>query len=640
MSAAKDRPRRSERRSERSSSPRTVTLAIALLLGVLATALVVVEQREVGIARDEVVYMHAGSRYAAWWTGLSAGRTNLSRASITAHFGGSGATDNNREHPPLVKTLAGLSEQLLHDGLGWTGELTAYRLPSAALHGLLIALIFAFTARWWGRSAGAIAALFMLLMPRPLFHAGLFCFDGPITALWFATLVAYHRALVTGRRRAQVVATLCFGLALATKHNAFLLPLAFGAHYTYAAWRRRRTLGQKKKPASTGAPAADAPSAPAAASLAARGFAALQQTARAMLRLRPSLVIPMGLGGLAVLIALWPWLWFSPGRHLAQWIAFHTHHVHYNFEYLGKNWNAPPFPWHVALVTTWLTVPAITLASAIVGLWSLARGALPVRAAANVGDASDASDVRKPDEAFHPAVLLLLSAAASMGPFFLRTTPIFGAEKHWEPAMPSLAIAAGVGLVTAGRGAARWLGQRFPKWNLPRARHAVVALLSTAALASAAVETFHPQPYGLSAYNSLAGGAPGAADLGMNRQFWGVAARGVLPELARFAPPAGAPPVPIYTHDASPAWGVYQRLGLLPAGLPDAGPEAMGIGGSELALVIHERHFARHDFLIWESYGTVQPIFVLRLDGVPLVSVYRRPTQIPPPPAIPSLPGR
>jgi hypothetical protein len=42
--------------------------------------------------------------------------------------------------------------------------------------------------------------------------------------------------------------------------------------------------------------------------------------------------------------------------------------------------------------------------------------------------------------------------------------------------------------------------------------------------------------------------------------------------------------------------------------------------------VIHERHFRRHDFMIWQSYGTVQPVFVLRFDGVPIVSVYRRPT--------------
>ena len=105
------------------------------------------------------------------------------------------------------------------------------------------------------------------------------------------------------------------------------------------------------------------------------------------------------------------------------------HHVHYNFEYLGHNWNAPRFPWHVALVTTLFTVPVATLAAAprsAPGVWIARRG-------------------NSPDRARAPVLLLALSAAASIGPFFLGTTPIFGAEKHWMPVLPTMCIAAGVG---------------------------------------------------------------------------------------------------------------------------------------------------------------------------------------------------
>src|SRR6185436_17450136 len=108
------------------------------------------------------------------------------------------------------------------------------------------------------------------------------------------------------------------------------------------------------------------------------------------------------------------------------------------------------------------------------------------------------------------------------------------------------------------------------------------------------------QPYALTWYNALAGGAPGGADLGMNRQFWGLAARGVLPVLAHEAPEKGTRPV--YSHDASPAWGMYMRLGLLPRSLPDSGWEQAGIDRSQLAIVIHEKHFNRHDYLIWKAY--------------------------------------
>jgi len=131
------------------------------------------------------------------------------------------------------------------------------------------------------------------------------------------------------------------------------------------------------------------------------------------------------------------------------------------------------------------------------------------------------------------------------------------------------------------------------------------------------------QPYALTWYNALAGGAPGGADKGMNRQFWGVAARGVLDALATDPPAEGS--APVYSHDASPAWGLYIKEGLLPKWLPDAGWEQSGITASKRAIVIHEKHFNRHDYMIWNSYGTVQPVFVLRADGVPIVSVYRRP---------------
>ncbi|HEX7841847.1 MAG TPA: hypothetical protein VF469_30465, partial [Kofleriaceae bacterium] len=150
-----------------------------------------------------------------------------------------------------------------------------------------------------------------------------------------------------------------------------------------------------------------------------------------------------------------------------------------------------------------------------------------------------------------------------------------------------------------------------------------IAAIAGAVVLAAAVETQVAEPYALTWYSALAGGAPGGADLGMNRQFWGVAMRGVLPQLATEARPTG--PTYVYTHDASPAWGLYQQEGLVPRTLLDAGWEQGGIDRSDLAVVIHELHFNRHDYLIWKAYGTIAPIYVLTSDGVPIISLYRRP---------------
>ena len=535
---------------------------IGWILALVTTVLVVANQQEVGIARDEMVYMQSGSHYAKWWRSPS-----FSTESITKTWGGPNPTDNNREHPPLIKTLAGFSKWILSDGLG-VDELTAYRFPSAVLHGVLVLLVFLMVLELWGLAEAVMSALLVMLLPRALFHAGLACFDAPIMALWFATVYAYWKAL-DGRRWPWQVGVV-FGLALATKHNALLLPIALGLHYLVVGIRARGA---------------------------------------AFLAYRWRVIVSMLILAPLTFVALWPWLWFDTVAHVRDWLTFHLTHVHYNFEYLGENWNAPPFPWHVALVTTLFTVPVATLVASALGgcVWFARRSGL--------FRADDKPDPRR------PGLLLLLSAAASIGPFFLGSTPIFGAEKHWMPALPSLCIAAGVGAVWA----ARALAAAMPGGHA--IRRSVVAISCTAVVLAALVETITAQPYALTWYNAAAGEAPGGADRGMNRQFWGVAARGVLPILKAAA---GKQKTPVYTHDAAPAWGTYIRRGELPPTMPDAGHEEAGINNSQFALVIHEKHFNRHDYLVWKSYGTTQPMFVLRSHGVPIVTLYKRPKPRPP----------
>lgn len=566
---------------------------IALCLGILAFATVYADQREQGLVRDEVVYIGHGSKYASWWIDLASGVDGtVSEQAITKHFGGKAATANNREHPPLMKTLFGFSHRLFYKNLGWTDELSAYRIPSMAMNALLVALIFLFCAGIWGAGVGLIAALCTLFLPRAFFHAGLACFDASVVTMWMLTIMAYHRALQYSG--SVITVGVVFGLALATKHNALMLPAVLGAHYLYLAlYSQRHTM------------------------LAAPGisnkFLALWF---GFWDVRPTLVLSLALVGPLVFIAAWPWLWFDTFDHLWDWVSFHLQHVHYNFEYLGENLNDSPYPWHVPIVTTLFTVPVAVLLAAVCGAGAHIRTLLDRRRDVEYrGDTSSAL-----------MLLLGLSALVAMGPFLIGRAPIFGAEKHWAPAIPSLCILAALGVKAAAELAVvrlrrvGWLG--IERTSLT---HVVVTTaLAALIIGAAASETAASRPYGLSHYNALAGGAPGGADLGMNRQFWGYAARGVLPYLdARASEQGGA--LSVYSHDASPTWGWYKRLGLRLPGLKDAGMERGGIRKSKYAIVIHERHFNRHDYMIWDVYKTVQPVYVLRFQGVPIVSVYARP---------------
>ena len=270
--------------------------AIGLVLFVVTLATALAAQEDVGIARDETVYMGAGDGYAQWWLDVAHGKRGAtSEKGITAAWGGPGATDHNREHPPFMKTLFGLSHKLLHDGLG-VSRVTAYRAPSALMHAILILIVFAWVAAAWGVAEAVIAALLTLCLPRALFHAGLACFDGPIATLWVATLYCYWRSLA--RWSWAIVAGVVWGLALATKHNALLLPFAIAPHFAWVVARQ-----------------AYATTAPGAA----RGLRALGW---GLVRRWYVPVALIALGPLT-LIAVWPWLWFDTVPHVRAWLQFH-----------------------------------------------------------------------------------------------------------------------------------------------------------------------------------------------------------------------------------------------------------------------------------------------------------------------------
>ncbi|MFY0537773.1 hypothetical protein [Nannocystis pusilla] len=113
----------------------------------------------------------------------------------------------------------------------------------------------------------------------------------------------------------------------------------------------------------------------------------------------------------------------------------------------------------------------------------------------------------------HPARDGLLWALFGLFPLALislPTIPIFGGTKHWLTAYPFLALAAAFAYVTLWRALA----------PTGRARHLPAALLPLL-LVPALWSTLHGHPNNLSQYAPLAGGARGAADLGLLRGFWG-----------------------------------------------------------------------------------------------------------------------
>jgi 4-amino-4-deoxy-L-arabinose transferase-like glycosyltransferase len=553
--------------------------AIGAVLGAVYLLWLLVTARSLGFPRDEGVYFHAGTEYARWWRSLfERGADALQQGAIDAAF------STNHEHPPLMKTLFGLSGWLFHEKWHvFANASTAMRLPGMATAALAIWVTYLFGARAWGRRAGLVAAVLFALMPRVFFHAHLACFDVPITAMWILCLYVHWRALETRSLGWTLATGVVFGLALATKLNAWELPFVLVPHALFvqrhAIWRALKA-----------------------------GRVAI-----------PGSLVSMAVLGPVVLLALWPYLWNDTLARLQWWFEFHLHHDYYNIEFLGKNYFSAPSPRSYLPVMVMATVPTVTLLLFLVG--AVDRGIVAFRRSsawlrtlfrrppsATVGHVPTQRDPRETD------LLLALSFLAAIAPFFLSKTPIFGGTKHWMPAYPVLALVAGRGFdLVVGA-----MGRALP--GLDRRRQlAMQALLFACVTFGPLAITAHSHPFGLSTYVPLIGGTAGGADLGLNRQFWGYTTQNAAEEYLNPQAPRGAT---VFIHDTTwDAWARMQEEGRVRGDLRAAGAP----GEATFSLVQHELHMNEVDYSIWVAYGTDAPAYIVEHDGVPIVSVYKRP---------------
>jgi hypothetical protein len=322
----------------------------------------------------------------------------------------------------------------------------------------------------------------------------------------------------------------------------------------------------------------------------------------------PYWLLAMAVLGPPIFVASWPWLWNDTLARFGRYAAFHLDHDYYNIAYFGVNYFWPPFPVSYPWLMTLYTVPATTLLLAFVGLTVRARAAARDVAGALRGQPLD-----------DPRLTLVLWLGALLAPLVvisLPWTPIFGGTKHWFPAYPFLALLAGVGFDRALTVYAAWL-QRS------RARRLVAVLPWPAGallLLPALLETAHSHPFGLSHYGFAAGFVPGAADRGMNRQFWGFTTRSLTGFFYERLPAGGR----VWICDTIDiAFRMLARDGHLPANIV---PTA-DIAAADYAIVHHEHHFAEVDHQIWTAYGTTRPAHVLTYDGVPIISVYENPAR-------------
>lgn len=535
-----------------------------VLLGLFYLVVLVKGARSLGFARDESFYFDAANHYAGWFRQLAASPSAALKQPVI-----DAAWSANHEHPSLVKMAFAFSHWLFFEKMHLFADAsTAWRFPGMLSGAAAVMYVYYAGNRRAGPAAGAIAAVLLGAMPHFFYNAHLACFDIPVVAIWALCLSAYARAIRTGTWKAAIVFGITVGLALDTKHNAWMLPAVIVPHLLvvgHARFWRTRSLAFLKP-------------------------------------LACGLVL-----GPSVFVALWPWLWHDTQARFHEYTAFHLNHVYYNMEFLHKNYAGPPSPILYLPVLIFASVPTVTLALWAFGLVLMIKPLTKVlrRAIGAPHRISGAGERLGLD---------LLAMLVPLGPFFLPATPIFGGTKHWMPAYPFMALFAARGIFYVGRGLRAWLHARSRRFTV---KPLFVSLLLAVTLTAAPLaETWHSHPFGLSAYVPAVGGTAGGASLGLNRQFWGFTTQSLAPWFEANTKPGDR----IYIHDTTgAAWSQMVAENRLPPGRIAVGT----ISEASVAIVHHELHMAEAEAGIMTVFGGA-PAYVLTHDGVPIISVYKR----------------
>lgn len=416
---------------------------------------------------DESIYAGYVARgYIPWlqavWRGGAASQAWSTRA-LWSVF------EQGQAHPPLGP-LAMALPSMLFDGI--FPFYICERFASVVWFGIALWAAYRLALRGGGRGAALCGLGALALMPRFFGHSHLAALDMPAAATW--TLTALAARLSLRRRRYAPLLGLAWGLALLTKVNALFLPAAL-VPWLLLCGRRR-----------------------------------------ALWPLACLFVI-----GPLVMVAGWPSLWHDPVLGIARYLADKAGHpswllnpalaaarpVHWlqglltelggktgrvaiPVLYLGRVYSDPPAPWHYPLVLMIATTPLGILGGAV--FFFLRR--------------------RVRGWARRPFVLFTaLNIAGAVAPFMLPGAPVYDGVRLFLPALPFVAILAGMGLARAWRQVRSRRG-----WSARRARPAAAAFWAWQVLLLAWM-----QPCWLSFYGGGVGGVWGAWKLGFETTYWG-----------------------------------------------------------------------------------------------------------------------
>ncbi|MFC2061604.1 ArnT family glycosyltransferase [Elusimicrobiota bacterium] len=216
----------------------------------------------------------------------------------------------NKEHPPLVKYLA---------GMGWL-VFKEPRFGNCLLSAFGLMCLFLLCSRW-GTIAGIAAVAAAVAQPRLFTHSHYVELDAPLAWTWICTLFIALELMDRPSVSMLLLFMIALGVSLLVKINAILIPVPVIA----AALLYRRS---------------------------AAGW-----------------VIGGTAGGAFLFLLGWPWLWTDTVSRLVKFFTFFSGHSQVSFYYFGNaSADISRLPWHYVIVMTLGVLPLTVFFLALFGL--------------------------------------------------------------------------------------------------------------------------------------------------------------------------------------------------------------------------------------------------------------------------------
>lgn len=575
--------RRSSRILARARDSDALLPAVAALC-YLALALPTLDA--VGVTTDEWKYMYASKSYWLYYEQLlSTGHGPTSPALVERW-------EVNSEHPPLAKSLSALTwgtALVLNGGsLGLWESVVAHRVSTVLLAAVAIYLVGRLTAVVHSRAAGAVAAFALAFTPRFFAHSRYLALDVPVAATWVLAVWTFRRGFDDARYAA--VTGVAFGLAVATKLNAFFVPVAVAAWLVVSYRRELLDRVRRVAPVDLGDP-----------------------------RERNAIGSLLVLTPLTVLV-LWPYLWVEPVGHFEAYLRFHLDHYPIPVYYLGESYLGPG-PWHYPFVMVAVTVPVSILALAIVGAGRAVR---------------DAYTLENRD-----TPLLLVNALVPLVVIALPTHAYDGV-RLFMPAFPFVAALSGVGAVEALRRLRVHYPGSAPSTEADRdpsvRRYAPLAVALLLVTAPGGIAYATDGPYENTYFNGLVGGGDGALEAGFEIEYWQQSYLELVPFLneraaeegvVRVYVPVGGEPLEMYRD------GDFANRSIAELDTPGwVDRRQAGILDDDVVFVVHPSEADYYAFVTaqghrawddreWRLFRCGDPAYRYTVDGAPLVQIYR-----------------